>query len=147
MRGVGSMRISNFTWEGERMTLCQCGTCGVHFAVPQVMYDTKSEEGGFITCPNGDARGWKIGSLRDQLRDAERARDRAKQDVAYWQDQHASAERSANAYKGHLTRTKRRVHNGVCPCCKRHFKNLELHMKNKHPDYVEDDKPRLEVVA
>ena len=47
-----------------------------------------------------------------------------------------AAERSAAAYKGHLTRVKRRVGNGVCPCCNRTFKNLADHMTTKHPDYA-----------
>lgn len=28
-----------------------------------------------------------------------------------------------------------RVHNGVCPCCNRTFKQLARHMSIKHPDY------------
>lgn len=30
---------------------------------------------------------------------------------------------------------KNRVANGVCPCCNRHFENLERHMKGQHPDF------------
>ncbi len=44
-------------------------------------------------------------------------------------------ERSRAAVAGALTKKKRQVErtmNGVCPCCNRHFKNLERHMKSKH---------------
>lgn len=61
--------------------------------------------------------------LLTQERD--RARGRAKHERA-----------SKNAVKGHLTRTKNRVANGVCPCCNRTFKDLARHMAGQHPDYA-----------
>jgi hypothetical protein len=45
------------------------------------------------------------------------------------------AEASARAHKGHATRLKNRAQAGMCPHgCNRHFKDLERHCKNKHPD-------------
>lgn len=41
--------------------------------------------------------------------------------------------------KGLLTRMKNRVGNGVCPCCNRHFKNLQGHMKTKHPEFKDSE--------
>ena len=32
---------------------------------------------------------------------------------------------------------KNRVAASVCPCCKKTFKQLAAHMKNKHPNYAE----------
>jgi DNA repair exonuclease SbcCD ATPase subunit len=43
--------------------------------------------------------------------------------------------RSASALKGVVTKKKKqldRVINGVCPCCNRHFKNLQRHMDDVH---------------
>ncbi|MBV6448554.1 hypothetical protein [Nitrosomonas sp.] len=48
-------------------------------------------------------------------------------------DQRDAAERSARAYKGQATKIKRRVGRGVCPCCNRHFENLERHMHMVFP--------------
>ena len=39
--------------------------------------------------------------------------------------------------KGQVTRIKKRVANGVCPCCNRTFKDLAAHMSTQHPDYIE----------
>ena len=41
------------------------------------------------------------------------------------------------AAKGQLTKVKKRVGNGVCPCCTRSFTDLARHMESKHPAYVE----------
>jgi hypothetical protein len=43
--------------------------------------------------------------------------------------------RRAAAIKGVLTKTKKRIGQGVCPCCNRQFQNLERHMTCKHPNY------------
>lgn len=37
---------------------------------------------------------------------------------------------------GQVTKIKKRVGNGVCPCCNRTFKDLARHMANKHPSYA-----------
>lgn len=34
-------------------------------------------------------------------------------------------------------RLKKRVANGVCPCCTRSFTNLRRHMATKHPDHAQ----------
>jgi hypothetical protein len=34
-----------------------------------------------------------------------------------------------------MTRIKKRVAAGVCPCCNRSFKDLARHMAGQHPDY------------
>ena len=51
-----------------------------------------------------------------------------------WKDE---PERSRSAIKGQLTRAKRRISKGVCPCCNRTFQNLANHISEKHPDYSE----------
>lgn len=35
---------------------------------------------------------------------------------------------------------KKRVGNGVCPCCNRTFENLSRHMSCKHPEYKTESK-------
>jgi hypothetical protein len=33
---------------------------------------------------------------------------------------------------------KKRAVAGVCPCCNRHFRELERHMASKHPKYASE---------
>ena len=46
------------------------------------------------------------------------------------------ATRRMAAAKGELTKMKKRVGNGVCPCCNRQFVNLQRHMATQHPGYA-----------
>lgn len=47
----------------------------------------------------------------------------------------AAAQYQARAYKASATRTLNRAKAGTCPCCKRTFRQMALHMKNKHPTF------------
>lgn len=53
-----------------------------------------------------------------------------------WLEQHGQSLQLASYARGQLTKLKRRVSNGVCPCCNRSFADLHRHMTEKHPDYL-----------
>jgi hypothetical protein len=100
-------------------------------------------------CPNGHSQHYSGKSeaekLKEQLAEERRQRERAEQNIAYWQDEakeqteKAKHERNrANGYKGHATRITRRVKAGVCICCNRTFQDLARHMA-KHPQLTPDD--------
>lgn len=119
--------------ETATQTLC-CGKCGIEFAVPETWVDDRRHDHRTWYCPNGHPRHFpgksseeilrqRLSAAQDQLDTARRQRDHA--------------ERSARTYRGHLTRTKRRIAHGVCPCCNRKFAQLTRHMERKHPEYVE----------
>ena len=48
----------------------------------------------------------------------------------------AAREKGAAVARGKLRAQSERIKNGVCPCCKRHFTNLERHMHTKHPEFA-----------
>lgn len=116
--------------------------CGIHYAVPSELYNEVSRQHRDgrrqtdIYCPLGHT--WTFAGegeaerLRKQL-------DRERQRLDATRDLLAHEERSHAATRGHLTRVKKRVAHGVCPCCHRTFKQLERHMKAKHPEYVEPE--------
>ena len=52
---------------------------------------------------------------------------------------HQDTKNSLRATKGAHTRTKNRIHNGVCPHCKRHFANVRRHMASQHPKECADE--------
>lgn len=115
------------------MVELQCGSCGVHHAIPKGMYDSAVEEGGFWTCPNGHSRGYREG--RKEREAVVRERDRLKQLVAQKDDEIAQANARVAKVEKKMKTTQRRVHADVCPCCNRMFPNLAAHMKTKHKDY------------
>lgn len=121
------MSTINYT---EKLTVTSCW-CGINLAVPATLYDhAKDDDKNHIYCPLGHTF-----VFRDNYRknlEAEQRRHRATKDLL------AAEERSHVATRGHLTRTKKRVAAGVCPCCHRTFQQLARHMANKHPDYTKE---------
>lgn len=117
-------------------------TCGIVFAIPQRLLKKRRNDGECFYCPLGHSLVFNAGKssaevLRERLRlerdwhagtqarlDQERAHSRAVRGVA-------------TRRKNELARVKKRVVNGVCPCCGRTFKQLARHMSAKHPDFDE----------
>lgn len=123
----------------------QCGTCGVWHAIPQAMFDSCYQEGGFWHCPNGHSRGYSKGSIRAKLEEAEAAlakeqkrRQWAEQDRDAARADAKAADNRANGYKGQAAKLKNRISAGVCPCCTRSFENLARHMKTMHPELAQE---------
>lgn len=111
----------------------RCGECGIDFYVPAEWRKKKVEEKGSFSCPNGCSRVFcgdtEADKLRKQLESERNWHQSTKNDLEH-------EKRRRFALKGEMTKFKKRIHNGVCPCCKRHFTNLERHMKSQHPDFV-----------
>lgn len=132
--------MSIFTDTTTYRVVC-CYKCSVTFGMPMGLYLARKNDHEMFWCPNGHEQGFVAESEADQLR----RELKAEQDrVAAWKQLEESASRRAVAaehsrrvVKGHLTRIKRRVAAGVCPCCQRTFKNLADHMKGQHPEFAE----------
>lgn len=118
------------------LTTINCGECGGIYAIQERYRREKQEAGGFWTCPYCKC-GWGFGkSENDRLKaDLETERNRSR----IWKERAQAEERSKIAVRGHLTRTKKRIAGGACPCCKRSFTNLARHMSTQHPDYAEQE--------
>jgi len=118
------------------MTQLVCGTCGVTFTMPTRLYNRKSEDHETYWCPNGHK--WYVGKS-DKERKIEQLEREVKWktvDLTRAKKRANTAERSAAAYKGKFKSVHKRVTAGVCPHCRRNFKNLKNHMKCKHPKEV-----------
>jgi len=117
-----------------------CWVCGCHFAVDERMYDARKARGEDLYCPRGChlALGEsEVAKLRKQMAEVERRAEwRAKQAAAnrQWAEREA---RRAVALKGVVTRTKRRIAAGKCPCCHCQFGDLHRHMASAHPGYAD----------
>lgn len=114
------------------LTAMTCGGCGIAFAMPDKYYRELVSENGSFYCPRGCSRKFigktKEEELKEQL-EVER------QQKIHWQREAKTARGSAAAFKGQITKTKKRVAKGVCPCCNRYFVNLHRHMDSQHKDY------------
>jgi len=134
-----------FTSQGT-LWLELCCTCKTPFAISDQLHTVmlqRAENGSFY-CPNGHAQCYASGETElDKMR---RERDRLAQQIAYKDDvirdvrnDRDSAQRRLWAARGQITKIKKRVGNGVCPCCSRTFTNLARHMASQHSEYVQHE--------
>ena len=120
-----------------------CDSCGSTFGVPRSYYDRWEvgdvEKSRTIYCCCCGHR-WTCGETAQARLERQLAVERASHDQTRaardeWRRMEHERSRQLSATKGVVTRTKRRISHGVCPCCTRTFQNLREHMKNQHPAY------------
>lgn len=102
-----------------------CITCGVPFGVPRAFNDRRRIDHKVYWCPNG----------HQQLYTAESDAERNARLLREEQARHQRTLTRANEAEAEAARLKRRIAHGVCPCCKRTFRQLAVHMAKKHPEY------------
>lgn len=115
--------------------------CGGVYAITERVRAYHQEKGTCWTCPYcqcswGFAGNGRVQQLEKELARAHQRIDQVKADADWQKKQRQATERQLSAQRGVTTRIKNRVKNGVCPCCNRHFENLERHMKGQHPEYA-----------
>lgn len=116
-----------------------CCQCGALFGIPNDVDDELLRTGRSFYCPNGHPQHYTE-STETKLQ-AERDKNaRITAQLDQMRADRDAMERSRNATKGQLTKVKKRVASGVCPCCNRTFADLAAHMANKHPKYVAEKK-------
>jgi hypothetical protein len=118
---------------GTVLEVTSCCECGVEFAAPARLLDTRREDHQNFYCPNGHTLHYpgksKVERLQQQL-------DWANGRKTALADQLDASERSRRALRGVNTRMRNRVAAGMCPCCKRTFQNLAEHMSGQHPTFA-----------
>jgi hypothetical protein len=125
----------------EMLVVEHCCSCGVAFGMTQAMHrdcrrrsQASPHETRTFYCPNGHPQSYIGENVEQRLRDElkwQQERNAALDDIV------KSERRSHAATKGQLTKTRKRVGDGVCPCCNRSFASLAAHMASKHPDYAQ----------
>lgn len=115
--------------------------CGMPHAIPRSLNRQQEINGQTCYCPLGHAYvssgQSQNAKLRQQLTAAQDATARAEADARWWRERKQDEERAHRATKGVLTKTRKRIANGVCPCCHRSFVNVQRHMATQHPDFAE----------
>lgn len=132
-----------FTATLEKYTCCRAD-CGVVFGLEAGFVRYRRDDHKTFYCPNGHAQSF-IGKseaerLKEELEREKRKHEFTRNDLYSTRENRDHFERSARTYKGKLTHVKKRVGNGVCPCCNRTFQNLMGHMKTQHPKYKDQPK-------
>jgi uncharacterized protein with PIN domain len=124
----------------------QCGpciTCKCEIYLPDELYNAAKRGRGSVAfyCGFGHAQVFAEGEtdLEIMTRERNRLRQRlAERDdaILHQRNLREATERKLLATRGVITRIKKRVGHGVCPCCNRTFGDLSRHMKTNHPTYA-----------
>lgn len=118
-----------------------CCTCKAEMWLPDALYEAARHSPDIhFWCAFGHRQHFAQGEseaakLRRELQRARQRLAEKDDDIRWQQEQKEAAERRAAAARGQVTKLKNRAANGFCPCCSRHFTNLERHMTTKHPDF------------
>jgi hypothetical protein len=125
--------MSGYLTYTDTLTIIECGHCHIPFAIPHDMYLNRVKDGRLFYCPNGHNIGYTDTENKILKRQLAYAEGRA----VHLADQLESEKRSKAALKGHMTRMRNRITNGVCPWCNRSFLNVRNHVHHMHPEHVE----------
>ena len=132
--------VLQFQYALESIT---CVQCGIEFAMPtQYLRGLRDDHRNFH-CPAGHVQHFKgqteVERLQKEVEKKDKELEYRQRRIDNLAKMHKDSEHRASALKGVITRTKKRIANGVCPCCKRSFDQLARHMKTQHPDYASTD--------
>lgn len=120
-----------------------CGECGIAFGVPRAWAsDRRADKNGFY-CPNGHCRVFRKSTeqiLREKIADQEQRIIWRDEDLKRVRSELQSQKFKTMAERSAKARLKKRISDGVCPCCHRTFANLQKHMAHLHPDFGKEDK-------
>ncbi len=118
--------LLQFSFNYQTISCCECNMI---FAVPMATYKRLIESSSnWFFCPSGHKQHYAEGEverLKKQIDSEIKRRQWAENDTARANISAERQERRARAYKSVITRTKNRIKNGVCPCCKQNFSKSE----------------------
>lgn len=123
----------------EQLVIEYCCACSMAFAVPADFQRRRQADHKSYHCPAGHGQHYygktEAEKQRERAERLQRQLEAREADIRFEQRRLESERRAHAATKGTLTKTKKRIANGVCPCCNRSFVNVARHVAGQHPDY------------
>jgi hypothetical protein len=123
------------------LTVHFCSKCDVLYGLTEEFVQARRKNHETFYCPNGHEWHYSGENTEERLkRELREERERKERECSRANRNHARAEReraSLVATKGHVTRLKRKIAAGECPCCGESFPDLAAHMDSTHPDYAD----------
>lgn len=132
------MSEATFQQATDTLYVFNCSACGVLMGVPTQWDQARRQDLRSIFCPNGHTMSYRESPKDVTIRQLTASRDYHRSDAARERQQAESAKRSAAAARGVVTRIKKRIAKGVCPCCKRYFADVHRHIQGQHPEFQAD---------
>ena len=130
------------------LSTLSCSECQVLFALTNGFIAKRLEDRKTWYCPNGHSQ-WYPGKTEEQKRKeveaqleaSQKTTQRLRTSLREAHEQTAAERRRTAAYKGALTKARKRIGKGTCPECRRHFPALREHMATQHPDLSTQESP------
>lgn len=110
---------------GIKFVTEECCNCGMPFAMTEDFQKRRLRDRETFHCPKGHPQHY-VGKTEEQKLREQLERKAAEND---------RLQAKASAIAKNYSRMRKRVKNGVCPCCTRTFQNLMEHMRTQHPDF------------
>lgn len=118
----------------QSLVVEECGMCAVMFAFPEVLREKAlADHSRSFWCPNGHKLYFQGKTEAQKIQER---LDREREHSARLAADRDQIQASLSATRGQVTKLKKRVAAGVCPCCGRTFQQLSRHMASQHPDYA-----------
>lgn len=134
------MSAGDTMYATEVLEVVQCASCAIKYAIPRKFVSERRDDHKSFYCPNGHSQWFPGKSDAEKLRaELEREKERtahAREWARQEQSRKQVAQRQAAAARGQVTRIKRKVARGECPCCTKTFADLHAHMAETHPDWT-----------
>ncbi len=124
-----------------------CHKCSGVYGLSSRFDREKHEKGGSWHCPYCDVSTVYRTSENERLKQelaktihrAEQREAALRDEAKYANELAVRAEHARRGEKAAKTRIKNRIAKGICPCCNRGFGNLGQHMREKHPEFTQDE--------
>lgn len=127
------------TLVGVTLEAVTCCNCGIVFGMESNYIRERKRDHKSWTCPNGHRQHWAQQSeaerLRDQLAREKHLREQADARARSNREEAERIARRLIATRGVVTRHKKKIAAGRCPCCSHLFKDLKAHMEKRHPGW------------
>lgn len=124
---------------------CAHDGCGITYGITEAFGNRRRKDGNPFYCPNGHSQSYGKSEadrlraeklqLESQLEYERKCTQRAYERVEREKKNTATQKGRATRFKNDRDRVLDRIANGVCPCCNRHFVNVERHMTTQHPGF------------
>lgn len=138
--------MSTFTEERTyTFVVIHCYLCDCAFAIREDLQRNLKKTHNTFYCPMGHGQVYSEDPREKKIKELTAQVERERSDKAWYigrlnteQSAHKHTAAQLRGTKAVVTRFKKKVVEGRCPCCSHQFKNLERHMKNQHPNFDPD---------
>lgn len=137
-----ALNKESFTFQENQyinFSIIRCYKCCIPFAVPSNYKEHLRESQESFYCPNGHSQAYCESSadiLKKKLEKEKENNVIAQRAIENLQTLYRNKSIENKRTRTMLKNTKKRITNGVCPCCNRTFENLAEHFKTKHPEQI-----------